>query len=166
MIEKTRAEIVMINKILIAVDGSPPATRAVEVAIQLAQELGAQLAAVHVVDSSLAFMPEYAVLETTKMGEFRRIGRAALDEAGARVPASIQFEDMLIEGDPGDDIVATARKWGADLIVLGSESRGRLAHFLLGSTADSVIRKAPCPVVSVRAQVDVDKESHAAAAVA
>ena len=89
------------------------------------------------------------------MVELRRIGRLALDEARAQVPDSLRLEDILVEGDPADLIIATAREWGADLVVLGNDSRGRLAHFLLGSTADAVIRKAPCPVVSVRATAPV-----------
>jgi nucleotide-binding universal stress UspA family protein len=156
----------MINKILVAVDDSSPAKRAVDVAAELARELGAQLGAVHVVDSSLAFMPEYAVIETSKMKELRRIGRLTLDHARAHVPESVQFEEILVEGDPADDIIATAQTWGADLIVLGNDSRGRLAHFLLGSTADSVIRRAPCPVVSVRTEAPRANTNETAAAVA
>jgi nucleotide-binding universal stress UspA family protein len=149
----------MINKILIAVDRSPPANRAIDMAIELAKELGAEVGAVHVVDSSLAYMPEYAVIDATKMMELNRIGRLALDEARARVPVSVQFEEMLVEGEPAEAIIETARTWRADLIVLGNDSRGRLAHFLLGSTADSVIRKASCPVVSVRVEDPVKKSN-------
>jgi len=64
-------------------------------------------------------------------------------------------DGYLREGDPADTILAMAAEWNAELIVIGSDSRGRLAHFLLGSTADSVIRKAKCPVVAVRADVEV-----------
>jgi nucleotide-binding universal stress UspA family protein len=64
----------------------------------------------------------------------------------------------MVEGDPAETILNSAREWNADLIVIGSDSRGRLAHFLLGSTADSVIRKASCPVLSVRAAALVREE--------
>jgi nucleotide-binding universal stress UspA family protein len=51
--------------------------------------------------------------------------------------------------------LGSAREWPADLIVIGTDSRGRLSHFLLGSTADSIVRRAPCPVVTVRADARI-----------
>ena len=141
----------MSTRILVATDGGAPATRAVEVAVDLARRLGAQLGLVHVVDESRAFVPDLAVLDEVIMAELRRKGLAALDRAYTSIRSTVKVERFLVDGDPGDAIIATARRWGADLIVIGSDSRGRLAHFLLGSTADAVIRKAPCPVVSVRA---------------
>lgn len=141
----------MSTKILVATDGGAPATRAVAVAVDLARRLGAQLGLVHVVDESRAFVPDLAVLDEVIMAELRRKGLAALDRACTSIRSTMKVERFLVDGDPGDAIIATARRWGADLIVIGSDSRGRLAHFLLGSTADAVIRKAPCPVVSVRA---------------
>ncbi|MBC8106225.1 MAG: universal stress protein [Anaerolineae bacterium] len=58
--------------------------------------------------------------------------------------------EPLPEGDPADVTVSTAKLCDADPIVIGTDRRGRLAHFLLGSTADSVIRRARCPVLVVR----------------
>ena len=153
----------MAKKILIAVDQSAPAARAVDVAIELARDLHADLAAIHVVDVALAFLPEYAVIETTKMAELRQIGNDLLDEVRARVPQGVRLESFLVEGDPPEEILAKARTFAADLIVIGSESRGRLAHFVLGSTADSVIRRSACPVVSVRAEVPALTKATAAA---
>ena len=141
----------MSTKILVATDGGAPATRAVEVAVDLARRLGGQLGLVHVVDESRAFVPDLAALDEVIIAELRRKGLAALDRAYASVRSTVKVERFLVDGDPGEAIIATARRWGADLVVIGSDSRGRLAHFLLGSTADAVIRKAPCPVVSVRA---------------
>jgi len=141
----------MSTKILVATDGGAPATRAVEVARDLASRLGAQLGLVHVVDESRAFVPDLAALDEVIIADLRRKGLAALDRAYASVRSIVKAERFLIDGDPAQSIIATAERWGADLIVIGSDSRGRLAHFLLGSTADAVIRKAPCPVISVRA---------------
>jgi len=143
----------MIRKILVAIDCSAPATRAIDVAVELAGDLDARLAAVHVVDASLAFVPELGAIDSEKMAALRRVGETAMEEARARVPQTILFECFLVQGDPAEEIIHVAEKWPADLVVIGSDSRGRLAHFLLGSTADSVIRKASCPVVSVRADV-------------
>jgi nucleotide-binding universal stress UspA family protein len=70
---------------------------------------------------------------------------------------------MLLEGEPAETIIEAAKEWRADAIVLGSDSRGRLAHFLLGSTADTVIRRAPCPVLTVRQQTEPVKPRRVAA---
>ena len=56
---------------------------------------------------------------------------------------------MLRTGAAAEEIVAAARLWEADLIVMGSRGRGKLAQLLLGSTAEAVIRGASCPVLAV-----------------
>ena len=140
----------MFKRILVAVDESQVSAEAVDVAAQLAAQLGADMGILHVVDDTRAFVPDVAMVDEVVMSELRREGIAALDAACARVPSGLKVERLLIEGEPCDMIVATAHDWHADLIVIGNVSRGRLAHFLLGSTADSVIRRAPCPVVAVR----------------
>jgi len=145
----------MFKRILVAVDNSLPAGRALDTAVTMAQQLDAQLAVVHVVDWSRAFSPELAMVDQAKMTELRGEGVTVLQEACARVPQDLLEDGYLREGDPADTILAMAAEWNAELIVIGSDSRGRLAHFLLGSTADSVIRKAKCPVVAVRADVEV-----------
>jgi nucleotide-binding universal stress UspA family protein len=139
------------RRILVAVDDSSPAARAVEVAVAMARELNAQIAAVHVIDWSRAFSPELARVDQAKMTELRAEGVRALERACARIPQERLDDGLLPEGDPAEAILLTAEQWNADLIVIGSDSRGRLAHFLLGSTADAVIRKAKCPVIAVRA---------------
>jgi nucleotide-binding universal stress UspA family protein len=145
----------MFKRILVAVDDSSPAVRAVDVAVGMAQQLGAQLAAVHVVDWARAFVPELAIVDQAKMTALRGEGVTVLQQACVRIPPELLDDGFLREGDPAETILATAAEWDADLIVIGSDSRGRLAHFLLGSTADSVIRKASCPVIAVRADAVV-----------
>jgi nucleotide-binding universal stress UspA family protein len=147
----------MFRRILIALDGGEPARRAVDVAVQLAGELDGKLAAIHVVDS-LQAPSELTINDAEVMADLRLRGEEILDVGCARVPPSVPVERFLFVGDPAESILSTATEWHADVIVIGSDSRGRLAHFLLGSTADSVIRKAPCPVITVRAAAAVDAE--------
>lgn len=146
----------MFKRILVAVDSSSPAARAVDAAVAMARQLAAQVAAVHVIDWSPAFVPELARVDQAKMTELRAEGVKVLHQACARIPQDLLEDGFLSEGDPAEMILATAESWNADLIVIGSDSRGRLAHFLLGSTADSVIRKAKCPVTAVRADAEVE----------
>ena len=141
----------MFKRILVAVDDSSPAARAVDVAVGMAQQLGAQVAAVHVVDWSRAFVSELAIVDQEKLTALRGKAVTVLHEACARIPRDLLDDGFLREGDPAEMILAAAEEWDADLIVIGNDSRGRLAHFLLGSTADAVIRRAKRPVIAVRA---------------
>jgi universal stress protein A len=156
----------MFKRILVAVDESKVALEAVDVAAQLAAQLGAQIAAVHVVDDTRAFVRDLSVLDKVVMAELRRDGVAALVAACDRIPRELKVERVLVEGEPSEMIISTARDKQVDLIVLGNDSRGRLAHFLLGSTADSVIRRAPCPVVTVRMGGKLEHEHRPASAAA
>jgi len=62
----------------------------------------------------------------------------------------VKFFSSVLEGNPAVEIVKYAQENGADLIVVGTLGRGGLSRFLLGSTAEKVIRTAPCPVMVVR----------------
>ena len=62
---------------------------------------------------------------------------------------SITSEQMVREGAPDVEILTAAKLFEADMIVMGTRARGRLAQFLLGSTAEAVVRRAACPVLTV-----------------
>ena len=149
----------MFKRILIAVDESSPAARALDAGIHLAQSTAGQLAIVHVIDSAAAMMPEVGAFDQNLLEDLRRHGQLLLRDSIEQVPHDLKAVQMLLEGEPADTITLAASQWRADVIVLGSDSRGRLAHFLLGSTADSVIRRAPCPVLTVRQQTDQNRTS-------
>jgi universal stress protein A len=142
----------MVKKILVAIDDSPPSVRAVDVAVDVVQQVNAEVALLHVVDPALAFTRDLAVIQPDLLRELHANGEALLQRAQSRLPHTVTVQRFCLEGEPAEEIVNTAREWEADVIVIGSDSRGRLAHFLLGSTADSVIRRAPCPVLTVRVQ--------------
>jgi nucleotide-binding universal stress UspA family protein len=156
----------MFKRILVAVDETKLAARVVDVAAELAIPLGAEIALVHVIDESRAYTLDLAVLDEGLLSNLRSDGVAALDAAYRRIPVEVKAQRLLVQGDPSEMIIATALERNTDLIVLGNDSRGRLAHFLLGSTADSVIRRAPCPVVAVRSNEKNGQEHARARAVA
>jgi nucleotide-binding universal stress UspA family protein len=68
----------------------------------------------------------------------------------AATRARVAVEERIVSGRPHRQIVSLARACRADLIVMGSEGVDALGHALFGSTADRVIRIAPCPVLTVR----------------
>src|SRR5438034_875869 len=103
-------EVFMFKKILVAVNDSGPASRAVDVAVQLTEQVGSQIGVLHVIDTSLAFMPDLGISDDTTMTELRRQGGRALDSACARVPAALKPLRLLAEGEPADSIIAAARE--------------------------------------------------------
>jgi nucleotide-binding universal stress UspA family protein len=69
---------------------------------------------------------------------------------GLKGPDKVPVEHRLEEGDPATEILRTARDCGCDLIVMGTHGRRGLSRLLTGSVAEQVMRKAPCPVVTVK----------------
>ncbi len=139
------------RKILVAVDGSPFAARAAEVAAELANDLGAQLALVHAVDPAVvAYAPEGGVPAGELIAAAEREGRQLLADFRERTSAQRPPFAFLEQGSPAAEIVRTAQTWAADLIVIGSHGRKGLERALLGSVAEAVVRHATCPVLVVR----------------
>ena len=77
--------------------------------------------------------------------------------AGDAVPKDC----ALLEGPAAREIVEAAVEWDADLIVMGTHGRGRVASFLMGSTAQEVIREARCPVLAVPDRPSPDHDERA-----
>jgi len=143
-----------IKRILVPVDFSTASRAALWRAGELATALGATIELLHVVDlpqplhviseGHVPLPPEYRrdVLRGTE-------GHLTDWLETATIPATIHR--ALGEGKPFVEIVKYARDHSVDLIVMGTHGRGGLSHLLLGSVADKVIRTAPCPVMTVRA---------------
>ncbi len=77
----------------------------------------------------------------------------------AEVPEEIQnrVETIILFGVPFLEIITTARNLDIDLIVIGTHGRTGLAHMIIGSVAEKVVRKAPCPVLSVKSKTIIHK---------
>jgi nucleotide-binding universal stress UspA family protein len=146
----------MYHRILVAVDGSSTSRRALQEALEVAADQHAQILLLHVVDESAMYrypMPIgealYPVLEAWRQG-----GQKILNEASdlAR-QAGAQFEASLLESAdrqvPGV-IVDEAKRWEADLIVMGTHGRQGFAHLFLGSVAEGVVRIATVPILLTR----------------
>jgi nucleotide-binding universal stress UspA family protein len=134
--------------VLVAVDGSEFAAHALEVASGLATALGAQIGLVHVIDPRLVGS-ETGIPADQQWALLRADGQGLLDTAAAAIPGHPKPWKFLREGGPWAEIVESARKWPADLLVVGTHGRSGLTRLLFGSTAEGVMRHAPCPVVVV-----------------
>jgi nucleotide-binding universal stress UspA family protein len=147
----------MFKRILLSVDGSSTAGLALQHAIKLAKETGAQLRIVHVVNEVTFDWPEGGRM-TEVMGAYQEAGRKILASAEAEArKAGIPVETRMAEIETvghrvADVIAAEAAAWPADLIVVGTHGRRGINRLLLGSVAEGVARVATKPVLLVRGQ--------------
>ena len=122
----------MADMILCAVDDSEAASRAFGAARGLADALGGELVAVHVVASADQDADQIVASVRSRLG-----GRGAAPDV------------RLLEGSPAEALIETAGREGAELLVVGSRGRGSLRSAVLGSVSRELAARAPCPVVVV-----------------
>lgn len=137
-------------KILIPLDTTPSSEIVLPVAEQLAARLNASFVLVHVTEP--LYSPIFA--ETALQFQDQALQAVAQylgEHADQLSPRGVEIENRL--GSPRDVIAEVAQEQGCDLIVMSSHGRKGLDRWLLGSVAEAVLRRAPCPVLLVRAGV-------------
>jgi glycine betaine transporter len=144
-----------ISRILVPVDFSAYSERAVEYAISLAGRLGASLDVLHVVEDPLAtgvWGGETAIPNLTELREelVEDAERRLVPYCDAAERAHVPVVATARLGLAAITIVEEAKSLGVDLIVMGTHGRTGVAHLLMGSVAERVLRHAPCPVLTVR----------------
>jgi nucleotide-binding universal stress UspA family protein len=144
----------MYKRILVGFDDSDVSRQALTEALGLAKESGATVRVVHAVDVMLLSTGEvYMDLEAYRR-ERMAAGKEILERASALArDAGVQVETALVEVEGtqfSNALIAEARRSGAELIVLGTHGRGALAHLLMGSVAERVVRHSPVPVLLVK----------------
>jgi nucleotide-binding universal stress UspA family protein len=133
--------------IIFPTDFSHSGDAALDYATSLARDSGAKLLLVHVEEPPLAYgggemyygIPEPNTEALLKM----------LHAVKPKDPA-VPYEHRLLAGDPASAIVELAEQENADLIVLGTHGRTGLARLLMGSVAEAIVRRAPCPVFTYK----------------
>ncbi|HVC34500.1 MAG TPA: universal stress protein [Chloroflexota bacterium] len=147
----------MFQQILVAFDGSNVARQALQKAITLAKDQHAPLRIVSVFDlGSLYWTPVTGVnVAEIEQAVIQQTQQELSDAAGLARQEGVAAETALRRADGrrvSDEIVAEAKDWPADLIVLGTHGRGGIGRLVLGSVAEGVARAAPVPVLLVRGQ--------------
>lgn len=146
----------MYQRILVPVDGSPTARVGLAHALKLARATGARLKLLYVVDELMfvTSIQEYAAYSEELARLLREGGAQVLAKALADArEAGVEAETELAEGGTGrvaDAILDEARRWNADLLVLGTHGRRGLRRLALGSDAEEVVRRAAVPVLLVK----------------
>lgn len=144
-----------ITRILFATDFSENSRWALTYALSFARRYGATLYILHVVQPPSYPLGMYAEISFDAMDEFSRSMAEAAEKEMQHLRETelgdfTNYETLIITGTPFLEIIKTAREKEVDLIVLGTHGRTGFDHVLFGSTAEKVVRKAPCPVLSVR----------------
>ncbi len=147
----------MYRRILVPVDGSTTSALGVKHAVGLAKDQRARVRALNVIDDILMIPSIDAVGDMSfLLDSLKETGEKALTEALALARRSgVRAESARVKsrGRPvSDAILADARKWRADVIVVGTHGRRGLNRLLLGSDAERVLREATVPVLLVRGQ--------------
>jgi universal stress protein A len=142
----------IVQHVLVPIDFSATADRALEYAIALAQQLQARLTLLHVLHLTPLEVGEMTPgVAATYLDDLETDAQHLLQASLGRVQhAGLQGESLLVEGTPTQKIVETASEQGVDLIIMGTHGRTGLAHVFLGSVAEHVIRQVPCPVLVIR----------------
>jgi len=157
----------MFRRILVPIDGSPTSNQGLEEAIALAKDQSARLCLLHVVDESATtrgfdatmYVPADYIDEFIKV--LREDGKKLLAKAETKVrQRRIKVDTVLLETlgyRVADLIIKQAKKWRADVIVLGTHGRRGLSRLLMGSDAELVVREARVPVLLVRSPLRLRK---------
>ncbi len=146
---------VTLKRILVATDFGQASEVALAYGRELARTFGATLDVLHVAEDVVA----RAFGADGYVAAYPELQREIEEAARNRVDAIVCDEDRALLGGkavirtsntPAFEIVTYAREADADLIIMGTHGRGAMAHLLMGSVAERVVRTAPCPVLTVR----------------
>lgn len=144
---------VTIRRILAPTDFSDSSAPAVRYAAEMAEKFAAELVLLHVVQDLALVLPDAVMptpMPTADLTHLIETGRTALaNQVAALGLARLNPKTEVRVGSPYAEIDATAKEVGADLICISTHGRTGLAHLLLGSVAEKVVRRAPCPVLIV-----------------
>lgn len=146
----------MFNSILVPVDGSEHAQKALSVACQLANQADATLHLLHIPEelsheTTLVWGIGAIAIEASRQ-EREDVGKQVVEKAAeaARQQGASKIETVIGQGDPARTIISEARKRGVDAIVMGSRGLSDLKGFVVGSVSHKVSHAASCSVITVR----------------
>jgi universal stress protein A len=146
---------IALKKILVPTDFGEAADAALTYARALARAFEASIEVLHVAEDASARMfagEVYVAIPATQQKDIEDAARAELEHRCIdNDPHPLPTQRIVIPSNaPALTIVQHARDTGADLIVMGTHGRGPMAHLLMGSVAERVVRLAGCPVLVVR----------------
>lgn len=144
---------VSLKKILVPQDFSEYSVHALKYAVTFAELFKSELIVLHIVEP-IVYPADFSFGQVSIPAmeeEIRKHSEEQLNELVQKeIPPGIKATPIIRVGKPFIEIVEVAKAENADLIVISSHGRTGMDHVLFGSTADKVVRKAPCPVLTIR----------------
>jgi nucleotide-binding universal stress UspA family protein len=151
------------RQILVPTDLSEGAEQALDYACELARVSGAQVHLLNVVGIPAIGVPELAITLTNAMIDQLIIDHQVAIDRLAETRCTAPLGQVLVKaGNARDVITETAKELGVDLIVMGTRGRRGISRALLGSIAETIVRWAPCAVLTVRLRANHDSDRHEA----
>jgi nucleotide-binding universal stress UspA family protein len=153
LLERGTSPLINLKRILVPVDFSPLSKKALQYATRLAQQFGAELTLLHVVEPEIPpVFDGYMITPPTVSngssagcaGQMKTLANMARNAGHTRTDSTVRCGLASIE------IVDAAKELDVDLIVIATHGYTGWKHFAIGSTAERVVRAAPCPVLVVR----------------
>lgn len=145
------SQLLKIQNILVPMDFSISSEKALTYATGFAEQFGAKITLLHVLEPVL-FASDFGYIASDDVNWDKR-AKERLDLLASRtVVSGLLNMSFVRRGAPFDEISTAARELGTDLIIISTHGYTGLQHILLGSTAERVVRHAPCPVLVVREQ--------------
>jgi nucleotide-binding universal stress UspA family protein len=141
---------IVISRILVPIDFSAASDSALRYGRALAETFSASIHLLHIIEDTIVYggsdpLP-HSIREDWERTARKQLSDVMTDAERERFKAEL----VIRTGAPFVEIVRYAKDFAADLIVMGAHGHGPIAHMLIGSVADKVVRKAPCPVLTVR----------------
>lgn len=137
-----------IRQILVPIDFSETSLKALQYAVAFARQFAARLTLLHVVEIPVYAESPYAA--PLGYEELKAVKKELEAIRSAKIPEEIPVEVTVRQNAAFEGIIEVARECSADLIITATHGRTGLTHLLLGSTAEHLVRRAPCPVLVVR----------------
>ena len=144
---------VVFKEIVVPTDFSEHSLRALDYAVEIAEKFGSALKIIYVIEPLLQAADvswtsvDFEQLNQTHKASAEKQLAQLLEE---RLPEGMPADTEILSGKPFVEILKYAKRQNADLIVMATHGRGAIAHILMGSTAEKVVRKASCPVLTVK----------------
>lgn len=144
------------KNIVVPTDGSVNSKRALEHAVLLATSMQASITLVYVANivsviSNFDQIPNASGYVTEQVAlDMEEEGKGVLEEFSKEIPQDVEVKSVFEVGSPGPAVLSVAKKYEADLIVMGSRGLGPLNGLFMGSVSSYVVTHAPCPVLIVK----------------
>lgn len=142
-----------IKRIVVPVDFSEYSKRAFRYSIDFAQTFGAEMILVYVVEPVI-YPADFSFGQVALPSMEHELQQRSQEQLAAliakEVPQGVHARSVIRSGKPFVEIIQLAKEEEADLIIIATHGHSGIEHVLFGSTAEKVVRKAPCPVLSIR----------------